>query len=81
MTNQNIKTVPCAGCRAPIFWRRTLAGALMPLDAATTSPAQGTYVLAGKDGCRPTEPLFDDADVEHHMNHWATCPRSKEFKR
>lgn len=77
MTRQSV----CAGCRAPVIWRYTPSGAKMPLDAEPVAPAQGTYVIEDAVHCRQSEPMFDDPGVDHHMNHWTTCPVSDRFRR
>lgn len=71
----------CKGCRAEIVWRFTEKGERMPLDAKPTrETGQGVYVFDGAEHIRAYLPLLD-GDVERYMNHWATCPMSREFHR
>lgn len=77
-----MKVAHCKGCGSEILWRYTPAMKLMPLDVGLSEqPLAGTYVVLNDEDCRPPEPMFDLPTTEYHMNHWATCPRSKEFKR
>ncbi len=70
----------CNGCGAAILWRYTPAGKLMPLDAEPRAEyQQGTYLVTDEKNCLPANPIFD-AGREVHMNHWATCPKAKDFK-
>lgn len=73
------ETRPCTGCGQPLIWAYTPNGKPMPLDPDPVPPARGTYVVDGKH-CRPSEPLTDPPETQHHMNHWATCPRADDFK-
>lgn len=75
-------TSKCKGCGAPVVWRYTPAGKLMPLNAETLAqPNQGSYVVVDDKECRPAEPMFDQPGTAYHMAHWATCPNAEDFKQ
>lgn len=70
----------CRGCGAPVIWRYTQGGRLMPLDAEPGEAyAPGTFVLLGPTECRPADQMFDTGAV-FYMNHWATCPVADSFR-
>lgn len=73
----------CKGCGASIMWRRTPAGASMPLDETFTQApltATGTYVLTSNDGCTPFDLKEHGPKAFRYMNHWATCTTPKSFR-
>lgn len=80
-----MKTAPCSGCRRPIRWRTTPAGALMPLDAEPLSEWKpGAYIILSDEDCAPAPkpvPLLPDDPAPIYMNHWATCTAAGRFKR
>lgn len=65
----------CKECGAKLIWARTKSGAAMPLNFAVVAGVQPNIVLQG--------------NVAHvvnpgngtHVSHWATCPKSKEFRK
>lgn len=71
----------CKSCGAPIIYRYTPAGKLMPLDVAESkTPAVGMYVVVDEQECRPSAPMFDSVDTVYRMSHWATCPKPEQFR-
>jgi hypothetical protein len=58
----------CKACNTPIIWIKTANGKNMPIDAKPIKAYQGSQVTG-----------FIFVDV--HMTHWATCPKSKQFKK
>jgi hypothetical protein len=69
----------CRGCPAKIFWVKTDAGKMMPVDAEPTTTSSDAYVLYGPDGKRVTGP--PGSSRTGHVPHWSTCPVREQFKR
>lgn len=59
----------CKGCGAEIKWIKTAKGKNMPIDAKS----EKRYVMDLVTG----EWSFKDA----YTQHWATCPKAKDFKK
>lgn len=76
----------CRGCDAPIIWTITENGKRMPLDADPTE--DGKFVIADppEGESNPLGVWFTKAQqygvggAERHKAHWATCPKSVNFK-
>ena len=56
----------CRSCKAPIVWMKTRDGKNAPADAASVTPEDSA-------ACVPFDP-------KRHINHFATCPQSKDWK-
>ena len=64
MSPQAVDSARCSACRRPIWWGRTLAGNLMPIDATPTEDGTGALdsdlraleALAALDLMEPGEP-------------------------
>lgn len=57
--------VRCSSCGAPIVWFRTKNGKRMPVDEASTQPADAEHQL----------------DLKRHISHFATCPNANQHRR
>lgn len=58
----------CTGCRAPIYWLRTIRGKNIPADV----PGE-TRIMLNDDG----EAIM----VKTYMPHHATCPNVDDFRK
>lgn len=59
-------TVPCRGCKKPIFWGVNADGVRIPLD-----PRPAVYRIL-KDN-------LVERDEEAMVSHFATCPQAAQF--
>lgn len=77
----------CRGCGRRILWIKTKAGRNMPCDPEILDyrkdpegkekiVTEGGEVVTGVIGVNPKE-----ADGHGHISHFATCTKSKSFRR
>ncbi len=59
----------CRTCNKEIFWLKTKAGKIMPVDAETV-PKKGTGDIATT--------IFDPKTM---TSHFATCPQANQHRR
>ena len=81
-----MKTSTCRGCGARIVWIRTLAGKSMPCDAqpvAFMPSGTGGQMVVTPDGrvVRADVVKGDSSGSLGYISHFATCPKSKDFRR
>lgn len=80
----------CQGCGAIIDWVKTHNGVSMPVNPGyveidpngpkiTTVVTDDGRVCAG--GKVDTLSLFPVATIKGRISHYATCPKSREFRR
>ncbi len=71
----------CRSCRAPISWRRTPAGKLIPLDPA---PSRDGNIVLGAHGEATVLNLTEAADtapeVPRYVSHFSTCPDADTWR-
>jgi hypothetical protein len=77
-----VPTSKCRSCSASIFWARSPADRVMPVDAQPA--ADGLYVLVAIEP--PTLAKFDAADPQHAGNprfnsHFATCDQPSKWSK
>lgn len=77
----------CRGCGADIEWVKTRTGKNMPVDAIPNplwAPCLGTTMVIrvhGKNAEVITVPIDGSVVVEAWRPHWATCPKSDDFRK
>jgi hypothetical protein len=74
-----MRTDQCKACKANIYWCRTPAGKMAPIDAepspdGNVSIRDGVAVVLKAD----ERGLFDGP---LHKNHFATCSHAKQFQK
>lgn len=70
-----MKTQPCKGCGAPIFFVvSAVSGKRLPMDA---QPASYAILLPAEKG--KTE--FRALQVPTYTTHFATCPNAEQFRQ
>lgn len=60
----------CGSCGAPIHWRRTGEGTLIPFEPREVMQGEGRYV----DGTQGIVPCKPTADVMALQDHRVNCP-------
>jgi hypothetical protein len=82
-----MKIAKCKGCGKPIIWIRTPGGKSMPCD-----PEELCYWVGSGFQDKIVTPNGEvitcklNGDIQNatgigYRPHWATCPKSKDFKR
>lgn len=76
----------CGSCKQPVWWTRTAAGALMPVDPPQTAPEGATVaVLRAANGDLHSRVLGEgQAPREGERlttSHFATCPQADEHRK
>jgi hypothetical protein len=58
-------TTQCGSCGADIVWFYTASGKKMPVNEASTEPADAAHKL----------------DLKRHVSHFATCPDASKHRK
>lgn len=77
----------CRGCGRPIFWIKTASGKSMPCDPEQVwywqKPGGSKKIVTpyGEVVSAETEGDLENVTGIGHIPHFATCPRSSDFRR